>query len=132
MKKYLPLIFCLFSAAIVFSTCTQPYTQGKALYNANCSRCHGIDGKGFEDLYPGIIQSRFVTNMGPELACVIAFGSAYLKESSDTSVEVGMPANPQLSAVEVLNIMNFISWEFGDQQQLAIEGIMETLEDCKP
>lgn len=132
MKKILYLLFFLVSAAFLLNNCTQPYTQGKAIYDANCSRCHGIDGKGFEDLYPGITQSPYVTNSSSEIACVIAYGSTYLKNKKNTAVEIKMPANPQLSVVEILNIINYISWEFGDKQQRSIESITQLLEDCEP
>lgn len=132
MKELYHSLFPILLIAVLWHSCTQPFTQGKALYDTNCSRCHGMDGKGFEDLYPSILQSLYLTEDNTNLTCVIAYGSIYLDTKRDTTAEVNMPGNQQLSAVEVLNIVNYLSWEYGDGNQRKIEQVMQTLEDCLP
>ena len=131
MKALICIISILFILELVTS-CSQPFTQGKSLYEANCSRCHGIDGKGFEDLYPGILQSEFLADNNTKLACVIAYGSVYIDSQRNKEAEVPMPGNQQLTPVEVLNIINYMSWEYGNKKQIKIEDVMLTLDDCLP
>lgn len=125
-------LLVILSTLLLHEGCTEPYTQGKALYEANCSRCHGMDGKGFEDLYPGILQSPYIHDPSQNLACVITYGSAYLDRNKEVSSEMLMPENQHLTAVEVLNIINYLSWEFGSKKQQRIERVMQILEDCDP
>lgn len=125
-------LFSIFVLLIMLDGCTEPFTQGKALYDANCSRCHGMDGQGFEDLYPGILQSVYINSSNMDLACVITYGSTYLDRDKDTPQETRMPKNQHLTSVEVLNIMNYLSWEFGNKEQYKIETVMQTLQKCKP
>jgi cytochrome c553 len=41
MKKLIPLIVALFAIPAICSA-----ADGKALYEKECSKCHGVDGKG--------------------------------------------------------------------------------------
>ncbi len=132
MKALYYSLFYLLFIAVLWHSCSQPYTQGKALYEANCSRCHGMDGEGFEDLYPGISQSSYLHDDNPDLACVITYGSTYLDRDKKEVFEMLMPENQHLTSVEVLNIVNYLSWEFGNKKQQKIETVMHTLEGCEP
>lgn len=112
--------------------CHQPFAQGQALYDANCSRCHGMDGQGFENLYPGILESPYLMTAGSGLACVIVHGSDYLDEKrGGPGDEVPMPENKHLTPVEVLNIINYLSWEFGSRETTTIDQVMRAMEGCK-
>ncbi len=132
MKALYYSLFSILAITGIWHSCTQPFTQGEALYEYNCSRCHGMDGKGFEDLYPGILDSRYLEEGNLNLACVITYGSTYLDSERGTSADVPMPENQQLSPVEVLNIINYISWEYGNGKQRKIDEIMQTLDNCRP
>ena len=126
------LLMLLISVLCVVSVgCSHPYAQGQSLYEANCSRCHGMDGRGFEKLSPGILESPYLNRPGPGLACVIVYGSTYLDVGRDTSSQVVMPENKRLSPVEVLNIINYLSWEFGEGEQQTLDMVMGALEDCE-
>ena len=136
MEKYatrqnfrLILLFFITVLGVVVVGCSHPFPQGQSLYEANCSRCHGMDGNGFENLYPGILESSYLTQRGPGLACVIVYGSTYLSDNRDYTAQ-DMPQNNQLSPVEVLNIINYLSWEFGNGEQETIDMVMRALEDC--
>lgn len=126
-----PLFATLF-ILILADGCTEPFTQGKALYEDNCSRCHGMDGQGFEDLYPGILQSPYILDPNQNLACVITYGSTFLSRDKGDDWEMLMSENRHLTSVEVLNIMNYLSWEFGNKKQQRIERVMQILEECEP
>lgn len=116
----------------LMATCTHPYSQGRNLYNSNCSRCHGADGQGLESLFPGLIESPYLTTMQEDMACVIVYGSEYLDQHRENALPVTMPTNEQLNPVEVLNIINYILWEYGDGRQVAIDEVQETLDGCRP
>lgn len=116
----------------LYISCSHPFSQGKSLYEANCSRCHGMDGNGFEDLYPGILESPYITSPDLGMACVIVYGSSFLDTTREPSPHQTMPSNDQLSPVEVLNIINYISWEYGSGNQETIDMVMDQLEGCEP
>lgn len=132
MKPFHYFLFYILTITGIWHSCTQPFAQGKVLYEYNCSRCHGMDGNGFEDLYPGILNSPYLNDKNLNLACVIAYGSTYLDAQRGTSADVPMPENQQLSPVEILNIINYMAWEHGNGKQLKIDEVMWTLDNCTP
>jgi len=91
-----------------------------------------MDGNGFENLYPGILHSTYLDEGNLDLACVIAYGSTFLDAQAGTRAEIPMPENQHLSPVEVLNIINYISWEYGNGKQRKIEDVVRRLDKCKP
>jgi mono/diheme cytochrome c family protein len=57
------LVFCHASSAAESSVGPQGYdaARGRTLYIANCSACHGADGRGQPNAFPPIKGSRVVT-----------------------------------------------------------------------
>ncbi len=123
--------FGFFFLLLLISGCTQPYSQGEALYEQHCSRCHGMDGQGFEDLYPPIASSPYISQIQDGLVCTIVYGSEYLERVKGEAFHVPMPGNTQLTQVEVLNVINFLSWEFGDGRPMKILEVAKALEGCE-
>lgn len=129
-------LIVLFASILTFfhllaGSCQHPYQQGQALYELNCQRCHGDDGEGFEDLYPSINESPFLSNT-ESLSCLIVYGSDYLRGQQASDAATIMPDNLHLTSVEVLNIVNYLSFKMGDGRQDAIEKVTRGLEKCTP
>lgn len=130
-NRSLALLILVIVMAFI-ATCTHPFSQGRNLYNNNCSRCHGTDGDGLENLFPGLKGSPYLTTLQNDMACVIVYGSDYLDQHRVPTLPVSMPANEHLNPVEVLNIINYILWEFGDGRQVAIDEVRRALDGCNP
>ncbi|WP_236978384.1 c-type cytochrome [Membranihabitans maritimus] len=118
-------VFC------ILINCSHPYQQGERLYAVNCERCHGNDGEGFENLYPSLVKSGFIQNYSPSLACVISHGSHYLQSRQDKNSTGGMPENPHLSAIEVLNIVNFLHHKFETGFTEKLTTVESSLKNCE-
>ena len=56
-SNYLLLIF--FFGFSLTSCQTNVYQQGEELYVTNCSQCHGVDGKGLNELIPPVAASDY-------------------------------------------------------------------------
>jgi|GEM_PF-2618991 len=115
----------------LLGSCQHPYQQGQALYEVNCQRCHGDDGEGFENLYPSIHDSPFIQNT-ESLSCIIVYGSEYLSGTDEGKGSSFMPDNRHLTGVEVLNIVNYLSFKMGDGKQDNIEKVTAALQKCEP
>lgn len=131
-KKFIVYFVMIFSVIhLLTGSCQHPYQQGEALYELNCQRCHGAEGEGFEDLYPEINNSPFLQNTA-SLSCLIVYGSTYLDSRRTSEAATIMPENQHLTSVEVLNIVNYLSFRMGDGRQEPIEQVTKALEDCRP
>lgn len=114
----------------VFLQCVHPYQQGERLYTANCQRCHGKSGEGFENLYPSLVQSTFIHKNKEHLPCIIAHGSHYLSQVNGSGISNAMPENPHLSAIEILNIINYLNHKFETGNTATISEVENALERC--
>lgn len=72
MKRFV-LAGLVFAAAAVVSTAGAQSTDAKAVYDANCKKCHGVAG----------IPSKAMIARSPKLA---AFDAAFFAKRSDDSV----------------------------------------------
>src|SRR5690606_40320322 len=54
-----------------------------------------LDGNGFEDLYPGILESPYIISPDLGMACVIVYGSSFLDTTREPSPHQTMPSNDQ-------------------------------------
>lgn len=131
LKNFIVFSIMIFSLIhLLTGSCQHPYQQGEALYELNCQRCHGSDGEGFEDLYPDIDDSPFLQNTA-SLSCLIVYGSTYLDGQRTSEAATIMPENLHLTSVEVLNIVNYLSYKMGNGRQEAIEQVTKALEECR-
>lgn len=131
MKRSIVQLVMLLLAPLIYVCCNHhPYPQGQRLYEYHCERCHGADFTGFEALYPDISHSAYIQTPKKELACLISKGSAYLTENPVES-GITMPANPNLNAIEIFNIMNYIYFKTGVNSKLTLSDIESSLEQCQ-
>ncbi len=110
----------------------QPFRQGEILYGNFCAGCHGDNGEGFRDLYPPVANSDYFREHQLAVACMVQQGMDKAIVVNGKTYEQPMAPIPQLNAVEICNIINFLSynWNTG-MKTLKIEEVKEQLKNCK-
>lgn len=93
----------------------QYMVQGKKLYEAYCSNCHQSDGAGFAKLYPPLAASDYLLNNLPAAACIIKNGMEGELQVNGVVYNQMMPANQNLTPLEVAEILTYISNSWGNQ-----------------
>ena len=88
--------------------------QGKILYSSRCSNCHQHSGQGFRKLYPALINSNILMNNIGSAACLIKHGTKRGDEASNLNIL--MPAQTELSNLEIAEILTYIGNSWGNQQ----------------
>lgn len=91
----------------------QYMVQGKGLYQIHCSNCHQEDGRGFAKLYPPLSGSDFLLADLRRAACIIRNGLQGEMTVNNTVYNLPMPANEQLTPIEIAEILTYVgnSWE---------------------
>lgn len=125
----LPLI-----GVMINSSCnSEPYPQGKILYENFCQNCHMENGSGLEGLIPPVVGSDYVRDNIAGVACIIRYGEEESMVVNGRRYTQPMPASPQLSDFEITNIINYVrhAWS-NDYGYVTLEEVREALEACKP
>jgi len=82
------------------------------------------DGSGVADLYPGLIQDNYITKMN-QMPCQIRFGSL------DSTHLIMMLGLPELSDVEITNIINYLSIDMNKtDKEITINETKQILSSC--
>ena len=92
------------------------YSSGMVVYQANCQNCHGQKGEGLVNLMPPLTDSVYLKTNKASLACAIKYGQAKLIKVAGRDFDGGMPANNQLSPVEIAEVLTYITNSFGNRQ----------------
>ena len=121
----LKVIFFLSLSVCLWACATQPYAQGKRIYDAYCLQCHMADGNGLGELYPSLIGSSYLLSDIDKLACLIRNG-----QQSEALATVYMPAHKSLTPADVTNLINYISSTWGDREIVKIADITEQMNNC--
>lgn len=126
--KYYTVIF---SIALLFTACSGENQEGKALYQKHCANCHGDQGEGLEQLNPPLANSDMLKAAGPGAACWIQNGLHGPIVVNGQNFEHVMPPMPQLSAIEIVNILNYVNNSWGNKRIfITLEEINKVLENC--
>jgi mono/diheme cytochrome c family protein len=94
---------------------TQYWTQGRVLYKQRCLNCHQNSGKGMEQLIPPLAGSDYL-NDPQQVACAIKNGLQGKIVVNDTVYNGIMPANPDLSPLEIAELITYIGNTWGNTQ----------------
>ena len=128
---------CLIAASSTWS-CTngteRQYREGAQLYQTHCSNCHMEDGTGLEALYPPLAKADWLQQVDVGAACIIRNGMEDPIVVNGIRYEMPMPPQPQLSAVEITNILNYIhnAWGNKREQYISLPEVEAALQGCKP
>jgi mono/diheme cytochrome c family protein len=126
----------LSSAALIAffnSSCdSNPYKQGKILYENFCANCHMDDGTGLPGNIPPLADSDYLKEDPLRAACIIRYGQEEEIVVNGKVYNQPMEAVPQLSDFEIANVINYINHAWGnDYGFVKLEDIQKRLNDCK-
>src|ERR1700722_20295656 len=88
-------------------------TAGAAIYRDQCSACHGLDGKGVNDLFPSIADSSMVRSDDPTTSIRLVLRGARSVQTPSQETGPGMPSyGRQLNDVQVAGVLTYMrnSW----------------------
>ena len=106
-------------------------TEGILVYKNNCANCHQTNGKGLAALYPPIAGSDYLANKN-SVICLIRYGQQGLIVVNGKRYNRPMPAQPQLSALEIAELTTYIYNEWGNETTLTdVKAVTPVLEQCK-
>ena len=118
----IPLSFLFFSKS---------EDQTAVLYAAKCSNCHMPDGKGLRGLIPPLAGADYLEKFEHQLPCIIKHGLQGDVMVNGTNYNQVMPANEELSEVDIANLVNYIRNEWGnDHPRIPLKQIQEDLKAC--
>ena len=118
-------IILVFGSILIWACSEEPYTQGKQIYEAYCLNCHMEDGRGLGALYPNLENSAYLNGKQDHLACLI-----YNGVQSSKLATVAMPAHYDIKPAGMTNLINFISYRWGNKSVLTLQEINDQLDQC--
>lgn len=106
--------------------------QGRALYEQHCANCHQADGTGLGTLIPPLAQSDYLQKNEEQVLCIIRYGAKGPLLVNGIEYNQPMPANPQLSNIEIAEIATYIFNSWGNSEGFVrVQEATETLQDCR-
>ena len=126
MRTPLLLIFAIGIIAAVVSSCQSEsemlynryYTSGSLLYRTHCENCHGVNGEGLSALIPSLHDSVYLKKNLSKLPCFIKNGLGDPIVVDGKIYNSKMPAQGNLSAIEVAEILTYVTNSFGNKMGL--------------
>jgi cytochrome c len=110
----------------------QYFNNGRRLYMKHCSNCHQKDGTGLARLYPPIKGSAYFQEDPGRTICIIRYGQVGEIFVNGTSFNQPMPANPDLSNLEIAELTTYLYGKWGERDSLFTPGqVIELLENCQ-
>jgi mono/diheme cytochrome c family protein len=91
------------------------YTSGSLLYRTHCENCHGLNGEGLGALIPSFQDSAYLKKNINRLPCFIKDGLADTITIAGKKFNTKMPAQNNLSAIEVAEILTYVTNSFGNK-----------------
>ena len=128
LRSFIPALLI-----IVGSGCkSEPYPQGKILYENFCVNCHMDNGSGLEGLIPPVVGSDVVRDQVALTACIIRNGRTEPMLVNGQRFLQPMPASPELSDFEITNIINYMRHAWSNNYgYVTLEEVRSALEECK-
>lgn len=106
--------------------------QTQVLYEAKCGNCHMPDGKGLKNLIPPLAGADYLAKFEHKLPCIIKHGLEGDVVVNGITYNQKMPANEELSDVDIANLVNYIRNEWGNQApRIPLKQIKEDLTACE-
>ncbi len=110
----------------------QYFNNGRRLYLNHCSNCHQRDGTGLARLYPPINGSVYFQSNPGRTVCIIRNGQIGEIVINGISFNQPMPANPDLSNLEIAELTTYLYGMWSDNDSLfTTNQVIEFLENCQ-
>ena len=109
----------------------QYLVEGKRLYNIHCANCHQPDGTGLARLYPPLKDSDYLLSNRSESICGMRYGQKGEIIVNGISFSQEMPANFNITDLEIAEIATYVYTEFADTVQIiTLNEIRELMKIC--
>ena len=109
----------------------QYIVEGQQLYLQYCSNCHQANGQGLAKLYPPLNNSDFLENNIDSVVCIIKNGLNGPIVVNGVEYNQLMPANYNLTALEIAEITTYIYNSWGREDGLIkVTDVEKKLRDC--
>ncbi|GAB3989182.1 hypothetical protein GCM10028807_13530 [Spirosoma daeguense] len=106
-------------------------TEGILVYKNNCANCHQPKGEGLASLYPPLANSDYLADKN-SVICLIRYGQKGPIVVNGKTYNHPMPPLPQLSDLEVAELVTYIYNEWGNEKKLiSVKDVTPVLEQCK-
>ena len=106
-------------------------TEGIRVYKTNCANCHQNKGQGLAALYPPIAGSDYLADK-KAVTCLIRYGQQGAIIVNGKRYNRPMPAQPQLSDLEIAELVTYIYNEWGSETTVTgVKQVTPVLETCK-
>jgi mono/diheme cytochrome c family protein len=107
-------------------------TNGQKLYVTHCQNCHGAKGEGLGKLYPPLTDQEFLKKNRQQLSCIVAHGMTGEIVINGEAFDTPMPANPQLTPLDIAYVLTYITNAFGNQADaFTLKEVEEALKNCR-
>lgn len=124
-------ISAVFLLVFLIACKTNPYQEGNRLYKVYCENCHMQDGKGLRGIIPPLANSDYLKNHKEQIPCIIKNGIKGEIIVNDTTYNTEMKGIPELSDVQINNIINYISHEWNKGlKESNINDVRKALQNC--
>ncbi|MBK7231466.1 MAG: c-type cytochrome [Saprospiraceae bacterium] len=124
--KWVPI--SIFSFVLSCQLSTEPYKEGKFIYDKQCSNCHGINFEGLAKLYPAFEANKLSDFNRRKLVCLVKHGSLV---NDTTNLNSVMPSFEKLSEIQICNVLNYIFEKHQISPMFDLEEIRLLLLECK-
>ena len=109
----------------------QYITEGKRLYEVYCANCHQKDGSGLAKLYPPLKNSDYLLPHKQEVICGIRYGQNGEITVNGVTYNQEMPANPEITDLEIAEIATYVYNHFADSIQIiTINDVRKIIAEC--
>lgn len=94
------------------------FSNGKQLYTRFCSNCHMENGEGLGKLIPPLKNADYLLQDVAAAARTIKFGLKGPIRVNAIEYNQPMPANPDLTSLEIMEILIYISNAWGNESEV--------------
>lgn len=110
----------------------QYMVQGMQLYRQHCANCHQVDGTGLANVIPPLKDSDYLKSTDPkDLACQVRYGISNEIMVNGKNFNQPMPGIPQLTALEIAEIVTYVDNVWGNESGLyGVKQTERALNDC--
>ena len=110
----------------------QYMVAGETLYLQYCSQCHQPMGTGLSELYPPLTKSDYLQNNFEDVLCILRYGKSGEIVVNGKTYNQMMPAQPQLTDLEIAEIATYVYNSWGNSRGLiAVTEVTPVLTACE-